>query len=87
MKFFKLMGLALLIMTLQGCAGCQQDMSHMKSSFVGLERHIILYSANGSIIEEWDVRCQVEDAGGTCRFLTYAGKAITISGTFKIEEK
>jgi hypothetical protein len=69
-----------------GCAGCQQDFSHLKSSFVGLNRKITLYANDGSIIRSWDTQGTVEDQGGSFRFLVN-GKAITLSGTVVIEEQ
>ncbi len=72
---------------LPGCAGCQQEMSHLKSRVTGLKRHVTLYSNTGAVIKEWNVDCQVEDTGGSCRFLTPEGKAVVMSGTWLIEGK
>jgi len=66
--------------------GCQNTISHMKSSVVGLNREITLYNASGNIIKQWTTDAKVEDAGGSCRFI-FNGKVVTISGTFIIEEK
>lgn len=68
-----------------GCAGCQQDWSHMKSELVGLNRVIILYANDGTVIKKWHTRSQVQDQGGSFRFLV-DGKAIQIAGTITIEE-
>jgi hypothetical protein len=70
-----------------GCAGCSNNLKHMKSDFVGLKRTITVYSADGTVIKEWKTQAKVEDQGGTCYFLDEDGKAIIISGTFIIEEK
>ena len=59
---------------------------HLQSEWLGLERHISLYGADGTLIREWDTTAKVEDQGGTCYFLDDSGKAVIISGTFIIEE-
>lgn len=71
---------------LTGCAGCRNGMKHMQSAWVGLERKVTLYGADGREIRTWRVKAQVEDAGGTCYFLTDNNKAVTVAGTFVIEE-
>jgi len=71
---------------LTGCAGCQQDWSHTKSAFVGLDHIVTLYANDGSVIKQWETKGQVEDRGGSFRFLVN-GKAITLAGTVIIEEK
>lgn len=78
------LGMAL---TASGCTkGCQQKVSHVKSSLIGLDRTITLYAYDGSIIKSWDGRFQVETGGSSARFI-YEGRAVYISGTFVIEEK
>lgn len=72
---------------LTGCAGCQQTFSHIKSNVVGLQRVITLYANDGSVIKTWTIKGTVEDRGGSFRFLTGEGKAITLSGTVTIEEQ
>lgn len=80
--------LSVLIVTqLTGCAGCQNSMKHGWSDMVGLDREITLYNSDGGEIKKWRTRAKVEDKGGTCWFLDKDGKAVTISGTFIIEEK
>ena len=74
----------ILVATLSGC-GLQNQIKHLKSSVVGLNRKITLYDANGKVIREWNTKAKIEDNGGTCYFIT-EGKAYTISGTFIIEE-
>ena len=69
-----------------GCAGCRQQVSHMKSGVFGLSREITLYANDGSVIRTWKTKGSVEDQGGSFRFLV-DGKAITIAGTAVIEEK
>lgn len=72
------------------CAGCGEaanTMKHMQGSFVGLNRTITLYSANGEVIREWKTKAKIEDKGGTVYFLDANNKAITVSGTFIVEER
>ncbi len=66
--------------------GCQNTISHAKSSWIGLNREITLYNASGNIIKQWSTDAKIEDMGGSCRFMVN-GKVVTISGTFIIEEK
>ena len=63
----------------------QQQMSHMKSQFAGLDREITLYSNDGKVIERWQTRTQVEDKGGSFRFMV-GDRAVIISGTVVIKE-
>jgi len=83
----KLILLGGMAIALTGCQDIRSGMSHMQSSLIGLNRTITLYGATGQVIRTWDIKGKIEDAGGTCRFLTDSGKAITVSGTFVIEEK
>ncbi len=71
---------------LTGCADLEQNWSHTKSSWVGLERKITLYSNDGRVIREWNGRYNLEVNGSAARFINN-GKAVHISGTFVIEEK
>ena len=70
---------------LNGCAGCQQDLSHLKSKWVGLNRTVTLYSAEGKVLDQWNGRFQVEVDGASARFIDN-GKAVTIAGTWSIIE-
>lgn len=72
------------ISLLSGC-GLQQQVSHLKSDLVGLERSIELYANDGSKIKEWQGRYKVEVTGNSARFM-HKGKAVNIAGTFVIEE-
>jgi hypothetical protein len=63
----------------------QQRISHAESRAIGLDRTITLYSNDGKPIKSWKGRVQVEIEGGAARFILH-GKAITISGTYVIEE-
>jgi hypothetical protein len=69
-----------------GCAGCQQTLSHVKSQFTGLNRKITLYAVDGTVIREWEGEFQVETEGGAARFID-DGKAVYIAGTFTIVEQ
>lgn len=76
---------ALSALVFQGCAGCEQDLSHMKSGMVGLHRRITVYANDGRPIRTWETKGTVEDQGGSFRFVAN-GKAITVAGTVVIEE-
>ena len=70
-----------------GCTERQrQGISHWKSDLIGLKRTITLYAVNGQPIKSWKGRYKVEITGGAARFL-HDGKAITISGTYIVEEE
>jgi len=89
MKFYHawMMVAAMSLLSLTGCAGCQNAIKHMQSDISGLNRRITLYGADGTEIKTWETQAKVEDQGGTCYFLDDDGKAVIISGTFIIEEK
>ena len=70
---------------LSGCSGWYQDSSHAISKMTGLNRRIVLYSDNGSTIKTWEGKYVVEIDGSSARFM-HSRKAVTISGTFIIEE-
>jgi hypothetical protein len=64
----------------------QKDIKHSQSSWFGLSRKVTLYSANGTIIREWEGRFKVESTySGACFIID--GKEIKISGTYIVEEK
>lgn len=69
-----------------GCAGCANNLKQMHASFTGLHKKITLYGNNGTPIREWTTTTDTQDKGGTCFFLTGDGRAVTVSGTFVIEE-
>ncbi len=70
-----------------GCGVGANALKHLHSSFTGLNHKITLYSANGAVIKEWVTQAKVEDNGGTCFFLDDKDKAVTISGTFVVQEQ
>lgn len=82
----RLIVLATVLMVITGCSEWEQMASHFASSAVGLNRKVTLYSSDGKILREWEGRYQVETDGSNARFMDN-GKAITISGTWLIEEK
>ncbi|MDX1763483.1 MAG: hypothetical protein R3231_04115 [bacterium] len=76
-----------MLLAASGCTkGCQQQVSHVKSNLIGLNRTITLYAVDGSVIKSWEGRFQVETGGSSARFI-HEGKAVYISGTFVIEER
>ncbi|HYF37201.1 MAG TPA: hypothetical protein VD994_18010 [Prosthecobacter sp.] len=63
----------------------ETTISHLKSDFVGLNRKVTLYTADGQVMRTWEGNFKVEDQGGSFRFID-EGRAITVSGTVVIEE-
>lgn len=84
MKF--LIMLTLTVLLCSGCGSWTNKLKHLHSSFTGLERKITLYDANGKVIKEWSTQAQIEDRGGSV-FFVVNGKAVSIAGTYIIEEK
>lgn len=74
--------------TLTGCEGCQQTAKKWESYTAGLDRVIILYANDGSVIKRWEgEKYNVQyGEGGSARFI-HQGKVVRISGTYIIEEK
>jgi uncharacterized lipoprotein YehR (DUF1307 family) len=72
---------------LTGCGEWHNFTKHLHSSVTGLNRRITLYDANGHTIKEWVTQAKVEDNGGTCYFLDANDKAVTVSGTFIVQEQ
>ena len=64
----------------------QNTYKHVESTFIGLDRKVTFYAADGTVIREWQGRFKVEDRGGSCYFIV-DGKTVVISGTFLVEEK
>jgi hypothetical protein len=87
-KFLSISGIVIVVacIGLWNLEGCQQTRSHMTSSVIGLDRVVTLYANDGSVIKQYKGRFQVEVVGSTARFIA-DGRAVTISGTFLIEEK
>ena len=78
--------LLLTLAALAGCAKLEKSSRHIQSSFVGLDRTITLYDANGGVIGRWNTRAYVEARGPVCAFLDSANKEVKISGTFIIRQ-
>ena len=77
----------IMILLLTGCTQTmQRGCKHTTSDWIGLNRKIILYSSDGTIIKEWDTRAKVEIVGSTVQFLNN-GKDVKLMGTVLIEEK
>jgi hypothetical protein len=70
---------------LRGCKGIQQDVAHVKSSYVGLERKVTLFANDGSIIKTWKGNYKVDIDEACVRFID-DGKVIELNGTFIVEE-
>ncbi len=78
----------LAVLMLVGCsASAQLGMKKNEGSIWGLKRKITLYDAIGAPIKQWETTTSVDDKGGTVYFLDANGKAVTVSGTFIIEEQ
>jgi len=78
--------LVALVWVLSTTAGCRNEMKHLKSSVVGLNRVITLYDANGNVIRQWKTKAKVEPSGSSVWFLDDNGRATSIAGTFVVEE-
>jgi len=78
--------LCLFLPFVTGCAGCRNELQHLKSDMVGLNRTITLYAADGSVIKTWTTTAKVEDRGGSCYFLDTRGKSVIVAGNFVIQE-
>ncbi len=79
----------IMVLAVVGFSGCKklgQKISHIKSNTIGLNRTVTLFASNGVVIREWDGRLQIEDSGSSIRFIA-DGKAVTVSGTYVVQEK
>lgn len=85
-RFYSIV-LLLLLTSMPGCAACNNSIKGLKSGTFGLHKKITLYGTDGKEIRSWETRAAGIDHGGTYFFLDANGKAITLSGTFVIEEK
>jgi hypothetical protein len=65
----------------------RNELSHMKSDLIGLNRSVTLYAMDGTVITNYSGRFKVEHTNGSYRFLNEDNKAITLSGTVLIEEQ
>jgi hypothetical protein len=64
----------------------EQARKHFASGFWGLERIVTLYDCNGKVIKSWEGNLNVEDQGGTIRFVI-DGKTVIVGGNVVVEEK
>ena len=64
----------------------EQTIKHFWSSFSGLERTVTFYDCDGKVIKSWAGNLNVEDQGGTIRFVV-DGKTVIVGGNFVVEEK
>ncbi len=69
------------------CGRMQNVTKHFHSWATGLDRKITLYDLSGKVIKEWKTKAQIEDNGGSVYFIDSNGKAVTVSGTFIIQEE
>jgi len=67
------------------CSGCTQDMkfwgSGMVSSLTGLDRHIKVYTWNGTVIGEYETRSKIEWHGEhSVSFFDHNNKRVDLTG-------
>ena len=62
-------------------------MKAIKSRTSGLNRTVRLFDASGKVIQTWNTTSTCESKGNGIWFLDEHDKAVTINGTFIIEEK
>jgi hypothetical protein len=68
-----------------GCESLKHDLSHMKSSSLGLHRRVWLLANDGTVIKMWEGRYAIETHGSSIRFL-HDGKVVIVNGTYFVEE-
>lgn len=71
---------------LSACGKLTNASKHFHSSMTGLNYKVTLYGQNGTPIKTWITSAKIEDQGGSI-FFVHEGKAVTIAGTFTIEEQ
>ena len=81
----KLIVLVLLAVSLSGCGGMVNDLKHLQSNLVGLDRTVTLYSSTGETLGSWSGGFKVEDNGGSISFV-HNGKTIKVAGTYTVIE-
>jgi len=74
------------IVGLGGCQSIKQNVKHLQSATLGLNRVITLYANDGSVIKTWETKTKVEVVGGIPRFITDSNKVVQLAGTYVIEE-
>jgi hypothetical protein len=69
------------------CNGFRSTAKKYTSNTTGLNRTVILYSANGEVIKTWNITSTIESNCDGVWFMNEQEKFIAISGTYIIEEK
>lgn len=64
----------------------EQFRKHFWSGVSGLQRTVNFYDCNGKVIKSWTGDLNLEDKGGSIRFIA-DGKAVIVGGNFVVEEK
>ena len=75
------------LVLLSSCNSCRQNFKAIKSQTSGLNRTVRLFDASGKVIQAWNITSTCESKGNGIWFLDEHEKAVTINGTFIIEEK
>jgi len=75
------------LFSLTKCNSFRSTAKKYTSSTTGLNRTVILYSANGEVIKTWNITSVIEGNGDGVWFMNDQEKFIAISGTYIIEEK
>ena len=71
-----------------GCAEINNEIKHLKSSAVGLNRHATVYSWDGKVIKEYEGRFKIEESSSLKTKFVCNGKSVYIvGGIVIIEEK
>jgi hypothetical protein len=78
--------LVIALLCIAGCSDFKQTSKGLKSSFIGLNRRVILYTNNGSVINTWEGKINVKTDKGVMRILLPTNKILYLSGTYIIEE-
>ena len=75
-----------LIFGIPGTQMFRNNWYHFASATSGLNRTVILYANNGSIIKKWSGNINVEDEGSIVSWVDSDGKQVKIEGTVLIEQ-
>ena len=68
-----------------GCKKVHQEVKHLQSGFIGINRTVTLYAHDGSVITNWTGNINIELDSGIPRFII-KNKVIQINGTYTIVE-
>lgn len=83
----KIVALVSVAILMSGCGRVENWWSHKTSKWIGIDRVVTLYAANGTVIKSWTVDNEIEYPGTGMRFIDEKGNTVTISGTIIAEEK